>query len=145
MAHRRQNLTTVFVDSSVFFAAVCSPSGGSAKLFTLQNFHLQTSKIVLTEVERNIRKKLETYHLDRFFLLTGKLEIINQEPDDELIAKVKNIIVEKDAVILAEAKQSSAKILVTLDQKHFFTPEAQKFFLPGKILTPGQLIQKLGG
>ncbi len=63
----------IFLDSSVLFTAVNSPTGGSAKLFTLKNIKLTTSKLVLTETERNIREKLESYHLERFFLLTEKL------------------------------------------------------------------------
>ena len=52
-------MITVFLDSSVFFSAINSPSGGSAKLFTLKTIDLITSKLVLVEVERNVRKKLK--------------------------------------------------------------------------------------
>lgn len=126
----------VFLDSSVFFTAVNSPTGGSAKLFTLKNFKLVTSSLVLTEVERNIRKKLESYHLKRFFLLVQKLEILKQEPDHKLIQKAKNVIAKKDAVILAEAKMAKADYLITLDRKHFLTSKVIKFLKPKKIFTP---------
>lgn len=141
MAARRQNLTAVFVDSSVLFAAVLSPTGGSAKLFTLDKIKPQTSKVVLAEVERNVRAKGENYHIDRFFMLADKLELLDQVPNNLLIASAKKAIVEKDAVILAEAKQIKAKILVTLDKKHFLSAGAKKFLAPGKILTPKELIE----
>jgi len=141
MAKRRHSVTTsVFLDSSVIFTAVNSPTGGSAKLFTLKKVRLVTSPTVLTEVERNVRKKLLSYHLQRFFMLVEKLTIISQRPNDTLIAKAKKVIVEKDAVILAEARQTRADFLVTLDIKHFFTPQAARFLNPQKILTPKMMI-----
>ena len=130
----------VFLDSSVLFTAVNSPTGGSAKLFTLQKILLTTSPYVLTEVERNIRKKLFKHHLERFFMLVAKLEIIEQKPDIKLIEKAKKAIVEKDAVILAEAKQAKADFLVTLDRNHFLTEKAKNFIKPVKIVTPKMLI-----
>ena len=129
-----------FLDSSVLFTAVNSPTGGSAKLFTLQKILLTTSPYVLTEVERNIRKKLFKHHLERFFMLVAKLEIIEQKPDLKLIEKAKKAIVEKDAVILAEAKQAKADFLVTLDRNHFLTEKAKNFIKPVKIVTPKMLI-----
>lgn len=79
----------VFLDSSVLFTAVNSPTGGSARLFTLKKIKLVTSSLVLTEVERNIYKKLQNYHLKRFFLLVKKIEILKQEPNFQLIQKAK--------------------------------------------------------
>ncbi len=133
---------TAFLDSSVLFTAVNSPIGGSSKLFILQ-IKLITSKVVLTEVERNVRNKLDSYHLDRFFMLVNQLTILNQIPDEKIISEAKKLIAEKDAVILAEAKQAKSDFLVTLDQKHFFTKEAEKFLQPKRIVTPKMLIELL--
>lgn len=134
-------MKTVFVDSSVLFSAVNSPTGGSSKLFTLKNIKLITSKLVLTETERNVRKKLHGYHLDRFFMLVDKIEILKQLPDKKLIKKAQKVIIEKDSVILAESKQSKANFLVTLDKKHFLTNPVVKFLAPQKVLTPKMLIE----
>lgn len=128
-----------FLDSSVLFTAVNSPTGGSAKLFTLKNIKLMTSSLVLTEVERNIHKKLESYHLKRFFLLVQKLEILRQEPDSKLIQKAKRVIVKKDAVILTEAKIAEVDFIITLDRKHFFAPKVINFLKPKRIFTPKML------
>lgn len=133
----------VFLDSSVLFTAVNSPTGGSSKLFTLKRLMLCTSRVVLTEVERNVRKKLQSYHLDRFFLLVSKLQIIKQKPRATLINLAKKVIHEKDAVILAEAKQAEIDILATLDMKHFFTEKAMKFIAPKKIMTPKMVIEMM--
>ena len=137
-------MRSVFVDSSVFFTAVNSPTGGSAKLYTIQNIRLIVSPVVLTETERNVRKKLHSYQLERFFKLVGKMQILNQKPDLELIAKAKKIISEKDAVILTEAKLSKADFLVTLDKKDFLNEEVMDFLKPTIALTPKMLFGILG-
>jgi len=93
-------LKKVFVDSSVLFTAVNSPTGGSSKLFTLKDVRLITSPLVLAETERNVRKKLQSYHLNRFFTLSGKLKMVEQLLDEKAIIKAKKVIVEKDAAIL---------------------------------------------
>jgi len=134
-------MKTAFVDSSVLFSAAASPIGGSAKLFTLRNIQLVTSRIVLAETERNVRKKLQGYHLERFFLLVEKLTIRKQAPHEKRIEKAKNVIAEKDAVILAEAKQAKTNVLVTLDVKRFFTKSVADFLKPQKVLTPKLLIE----
>lgn len=132
-----------FLDSSVLFTAVNSPTGGSAKLFTLKKIKLVTSSLVLTEVERNIHKKLQNYHLKRFFLLVEKIEVLKQSPSHTLIRKAKKVIFEKDAVILAEAKMAKSNYLITLDRKHFFTPKAIRFLKPKRIFTPKMLLDLL--
>ena len=136
-------MKTAFVDSSVLFTAVNSPTGGSAKLFTLKNIKLITTRFVFTEVERNVRSKLQTYHLDRFFMLVEQLTTLDQAPRYTLTRRAKNVIVEKDAVILAESKQSKAHFLLTLDHKHFFTLSARNFVKPQRIVTPKMLIELL--
>lgn len=136
-------MKTVFLDSSVLFSAVNSPSGGSAKIFTLKNFKLITSPVVLAEVERNVRSKLTDFHVDRFFVLIEHIMIGAQQPKKTLIERAKKVIVEKDAVILAEAKQSSAAYIVSLDIKHFFTKEVSVFVTPQKIVTPKMLLEEV--
>lgn len=143
MARRRLSLKTAFLDSSVLFTAVNSPAGGSAKLFTLSKIKLITSKVVLAEVERNIRQKLQGYHLERFFMLVSKLEIIGQNPNESLIRQAKEEIAEKDSVILAEARMAKADFLITLDRKHFLTGSVAKFLKPQEALTPKQLFERL--
>lgn len=147
MAERRPTLTslpTVFVDSSVFFTAVNSPTGGSAKIFSLNEskFRLVTSPVVLTETERNVRKKLLDVHLERFLMLAKKLEVIKQTPKENLVNQAEIVIIKKDAVILAEAKQTRSDYLLTLDVKHFKTEAASKFVKPTEIVTPKELLSK---
>lgn len=132
-----------FLDSSVLFSAVASPTGGSSKLFTMKDLRLTTSPTVLTEVERNIRKKLQSHNLERFFMLVNKIILTSQKPNDQLIKKAMKVIVAKDAIILQEAKQAGSNFLVTLNRKHFLNPKVETFLKPQKALTPKMLIQKL--
>ena len=133
-------MKSVFIDSSVFFTATYSPTGGSAKIFTLGNIKLLVSPLVLTETERNVRSKLHSYQLQRFFKLVEKTQILNQKPDPDLIIKAKKVIAEKDAVILAEAKQAKCDFLVTLDKKDFLNEKVAIFLKPSIALTPKDLI-----
>ena len=137
------SLVNLFLDSSVLFTAVNSPVGGSAKLFTLQNIKLFVSKIVLHEVEKNVRSKLMNYHLDRFFMLTARLNIIAQTPSEILIGRAEKVIAKKDAVILAEAKNSDCDYLITLDKKDFLQPKVFKYIKPKKILIPKMFFETL--
>lgn len=143
MAGRRSAVTRVFVDSSVLFTAVNSLSGGSAKLFTLKRSRLLVSRVVLTEVERNVRQKLRSYHLDRFFELVKQLSVVSGLPDRSLVRRAKGVIAEKDTVILAEAKRVGADYLVTLDRKHFLTEKVMAFLWPKRAVTPKILLGKL--
>lgn len=134
-------MKTVFLDSSVLFTAVNSPVGGSAKLFTLKNIQLITSKIVLVEVERNVRKKLLDYHLERFFLLVDRIKILDIGLNKSDVEKAEKFIVKKDAVILSQAKASKSNFLLTLDKKHFLQEKAINYIKPTKILTPKDFLQ----
>lgn len=138
-------MKTVFVDSSVLFTAVNSPTGGSAKLFTLESINLTTSTLVLAEVERNVRQKLQSYHLERFFLLVEKLTITDQLPGGDLLEKAEKAIAKKDAMILAQAKEQKTNFLVTLDKKHFITESAAAFLKLQKVLTPKMLLAEIEG
>ncbi len=140
---RRGSTLTLFLDSSVVFTAVNSPFGGSAKLFTLPEVQLIVSKVVLTEVERNVKNKLTQLHIERFFTLAKNLTIITQLPSRELIERAQKVIVPKDAVILAEAKRVNPQYLVTLDKKHFFTTQVKTYIKPTIIASPKMIIDML--
>ena len=133
----------VFLDSSVWFSAVCSPTGGSSFVLSLASKKIEiiTTRTVLAEVERNVRQKLEFYHLERFFNLVKKSQILSQLSDRKLIKQAKKVIVKKDAVILAEAKRVQADFLITLDKKHFLKDEVRRFIKDAKICTPGEFIE----
>jgi predicted nucleic acid-binding protein len=127
----------------VLFTAVNSPFGGSAKLFTLNNTKLFVSNIVLHEVEKNIRKKLAEVHLKRFFRLVDRVGVIEGIPSKQEIDRAKRVIVEKDAVILAEFKRSQCSYLITLDKRDFLQEEVFGFVEPKKILSPKMFFEMI--
>lgn len=133
----------ILLDSSVLFTAVNSPTGGSSKLFTLKNVNLCVTPIILTEVERNVRKKLTSHHLERFFLLDKRLTVLKVTPNQKEILKVEKVIDKKDAPILSDAKNSKVQILLTLDQKDFLKPLVEKYLKPKKVMTPKMFFELL--
>lgn len=140
MAKRRSELK-VFLDSSVMFTAVNSPIGGSAKLFTLKNVKIIVSRVVLHEVEKNVRKKLQEVHLKRFFMLVKYCEILTELPDERELLKARKVIVEKDSAILSEFKQSDCSHLITLDKRDFLQDIVRKFIKPKEVVTPKEFIE----
>lgn len=134
----------VFADSSVWFAAVCSPAGGSSFIFSLasRKIELVTTQTVLAEVERNVRQKLEFYHLERFFNLTAKAKLLKGLPNKNLIVRSKKVIVAKDAVILSGSKRAKVGFLITFDKKHFLTDKVKTFMKGTIVCPPGEFIEK---
>lgn len=133
---KRGSIVDLFLDSSVLFSAVYSVTGGSAKLFTLKSVNLYASKLVLTEVERNVREGLQNYHLKRLFMLVDLIKIIEYDLNENEIRRAKAVIVEKDALILGNFKKSVCNYLATLDKKDFLQEKVFEFVKPKKILTP---------
>lgn len=76
-------------------------------------------------------------------MLIAKIKIVSQMPKEALIKKAKKAIAEKDAVILAEAKQAKTDFLVTLDRKHFLAKSAKNFLKPKKIVTPKMILEEV--
>jgi PHD/YefM family antitoxin component YafN of YafNO toxin-antitoxin module len=68
--------------------------------------------VILTNGGQAEAALVDIDYLNRFFLLVGKLEILKQEPEIELIKKAQKYIVKKDAAILAEAKKQNANFLL---------------------------------
>ena len=135
MAKRRSTIN-LFLDSSVLFTAVNSSFGGSAKLFTITGIELYVSRVVLHEVEKNVRKKLGEMYLERFFRLVEQLNIIEALATTKDIEKAKEVIVVKDSVILADFKLSQCNYLITLDRRDFLQEKVFAFVSPKKIVTP---------
>lgn len=133
----------VFLDASVLFAGVYSPSGGSSailKLIAHKKLKGFTSKMILKETEENIEEKLPTEVLLRYYytISTTSLTIL-PEPDSATVRSYYAVIDPKDAHVLASFNQSQADYLVTLDKKYFFTQTVRQRF-PGKIVSPKELL-----
>lgn len=135
----------VFLDASVFVAAAGSASGGSSLVLEVckgLRFSAVTTRRILLEAQKNIRKKLSSEALLRFYKEIGKLnpEVI-EPPAKEKLSQYDGIIAFKDRHVLAGALESQAAFLITLDCKHFKTEAIKQANLPITIVTPKEFLE----
>lgn len=113
------NPPSVFIDSSVYFAASYSASGSARDLFhaaALEQIRIVLSPKVLIETERNILESAA--HAHRAFLeFRDMLPHRLVTPSDELVSEAGLIVVAKDAPIVAAAYSASADFLATYDRR----------------------------
>ena len=135
------------MDANIYFSAARSPLGGSGFVIELakrKKLKLFATVEVLKEAERNLRLKEDIKVLVRYYenleFAKPKIIKINKSKAKDKFGKIIN---EKDTLVLAGAERSKVDYLVTLDKKHFFINKLNLAELPFKIVTPGQLIEKL--
>jgi predicted nucleic acid-binding protein len=135
----------VFLDTSVLFSAVLSPTGGARKLFLLGEadvLDLLVGRHVLREADEVVRRKAPT----SLPLLAQLLELGNVEtvpaPTQKQIESARSVITyPPDAYVLAEAIRSEADWFVTHDKEHFIKARSS-IRLPLIIGTPGDFLQQ---
>ena len=131
----------VFLDAGVYIAGAGSALGGSRQILDwcaerlLQPF---TSQQVLTEVRRNVAKKLPRAVAASERILQAINAELASEPTNEEIADAAQVVPEKDAPILAAARRTNVEYFVTLDRKHFKQPRVQDV-VPFQIVLPEEL------
>jgi predicted nucleic acid-binding protein len=134
----------VFLDASVLIAAAALPGGGSSLVLEVcrgRNFYTATTRKVLLEAQKNIRKKFSGDTLLRFYkeIAILKSEIVNPAIQEEL-SQYDGIIATKDRHVIACAIKCSAAFLITLDRKHFQTEAIKQANLPVTIMTPKEFL-----
>jgi predicted nucleic acid-binding protein len=135
----------VFLDTSVVFAAVLSPSGGSRKLFLLAEagvLKLMVGPTVLQECDEVIRRKIPG-SLPKLAQLLAAAQTETAAPASKRQIKTAQSYVRyiPDAHVLAETIQAKPDWFVTHDKEHFLKRRS-KIKLPFEIGTPGDLIQR---
>ena len=135
----------VFLDASVFVAAAGSASGGSSLILEVckgLGFSAVTTRKILLEAQRNIRKKMSSEALLRFYKEIGNLSLeVIKPPAKEKLSQYDNIITLKDRHVLAGALESRTAFLITLDRKHFQTEAIKQANLPITIMTPKEFLE----
>ena len=136
----------VFLDTSVVFAAVLSPTGGARKLFQLGEAGLLKLFIgsnVLRECDEVVRRKAPASLPTLAQLLEiGRVEIA-PTPTRKMVEVARSMVgYEPDAYGLAEAISAEPDWFITHDKEHFLKErkDPDLFFQIG---TPGDLIQSL--
>ncbi len=131
----------VFFDADVIIAGSASQIGASFLLLQLCELGLLnglTSKQVVEECKRNIRKKLPK--AEPFFkqIIKYSLEIV-PNPKSKVIKTYQQEAHLKDVPILAAALETKAQYLLTFNISHYW-PDADRNIL---ICKPGDLLQKI--
>jgi predicted nucleic acid-binding protein len=135
----------VFLDTSVLFAAVLSPTGGARKLFLLAEtgvLKLVVGPIVLEECDEVIRRKAPGSSPRLAQLLAAAQTETSAPPSKRQIKTAQSYVrYAPDAHVLAEAIHAKPDWFVTHDKEHFLKSRS-KIKLPFEIGTPGDLIQR---
>ena len=147
----------VFLDTSVVFAAVLSPTGGARKLFQLGEvgiLKLLVGPNVLRECDEVVRRKIPASLPALAQLLdAGRVEA-TPLPTAKMIELARSLVeYEPDALVLAEAISAEPGWFVTHDKEHFLKGHIPTLLdgmgkgasLTFQIGTPGDLIQTLKG
>lgn len=137
----------LFLDASTLIAAAASPDGGSSlvvELCTLGKAKALVTRLVLREAERNINNKLSEQVLLRYYNFLGSLDPeLVLPPSLIAIQRAAELVADKDAHVLAAAREGDATHLITLDRKHLLPKEVRQGALPIIVCTPGDYLQEL--
>jgi predicted nucleic acid-binding protein len=137
---------SVFLDSSVLYAAAFSPTGPARRLL-LKGFAgsvtLCVSDLVLEETKRNLTKNApET--LPYFTIIADLLTASVTNPTKTAVLKAAQIVHLKDAPIVAAAAKAKADFLATHDVKHLLAQSRAIEQAYGiTVLTPAELLRIL--
>jgi len=136
---------SLFLDSSVFVAALISSAGGSFRICresSAGNLETHVTRYVLDEVASVIGRKYPAL-LNRIpYLLSWANVNAHKNASAARVRKVLDLINREDAPILAGALRVNADFLATLDQKDFFTKRLAEAYLPLVIVTPRTFFQQ---
>ncbi len=135
----------IFLDTSVVFAAVLSPTGGARKLFLLGEagmLQLVVGPTVLRECQEVVERKAPTSLSTLAQLLSSaSLETSHAPTKKQISAAEVYVQYAPDARVLAEAMLAKPDWFVTHDKEHFLKHRS-RINLPFEIGTPGDVLQR---
>ena len=135
----------IFLDTSVIFAAVLSPTGGARKLFLLGEIGLLNLVIgptVLSECQEVVQRKSPVSLPTLAQLLANALLETSRAPTQKQISAAEVYVqYAPDARVLAEAMLAKPDWFVTHDKEHFLS-RRNRIDPPFEIGTPGDVPQK---
>jgi len=136
----------IFLDTSVVFAAVLSPTGGARKIFQLGEagiFKLIIGPGVLRECDEVVRRKAPaTLPTLAQLLDISRVETTLAATPISMEMALSIVEYEPDARVLAEAINARPDWFITHDKEHFLK-ERRNSDLAFRIGTPGDLLQDL--
>ena len=135
----------LFLDTSVIFAAVLSPTGGARKLFLLGEaglLQLVVGPTVLRECQEVVQRKSPASLPTLAQLLASATLETSQAPTQKQIGTAEAYVqYAPDARVLAEAMLAKPDWFVTHDKEHFLKHRS-RIDLPFEIGTPGDVLQR---
>ena len=135
-----------FLDTSVLFAAVLSPTGGARKLIHLGEagaLRLVIGPTVLNEADEVVRRKaMASRPVLAQLLEAGRVEISSAPTEIQIARARQHVQYAPDARVLAEAIRARPDWFVTHDKEHFLK-QKPGLRLPFTVGTPGDLIQSI--
>ena len=141
-----QKKPRVFLDTSVIFAAILSPTGGARKLFLLGEaglLQLVAGPTVLRECQEVVQRKSPASLPTLAQLLASASLETSQAPAQKQIDAAKAYVqYAPDALVLAEAMLAKPDWFVTHDKEHFLK-HRHRIDLPFEIGAPGDILQHL--
>lgn len=133
----------IFVDSDVVLSSLLSSKGAAHFLLNEVDLELNISNISLREIERGIAKlSLDKNQLK--ILVKNRLKLIElKESTKKIKVDFENYIFdEDDAHVVAGAKKTKAKVILSYNLKHFNKQKISEDF-GITVLTPAQYLQYL--
>jgi predicted nucleic acid-binding protein len=146
-SHPSRTPRSVFLDSSVFFAAAYSVTGSAHELLQAA-FHgrvsLVLSEYVLAETERNLLESAPRAH-PAFLRLRATLPYRLSNPSKRLVEKAATVVVAKDAPIIAAARSARVSLVATYDRKDLLSKQqAIHGAFAITVATPEEILLALG-
>ena len=135
----------LFIDSSVLFSASNSAKGHARDLMTMSanvEITLVLSNYVLRETIRNL-SQLKQAPLEAFEEILSNATIEVVDAGKQAVVDAGNLVVLKDAPIIAAAKTARVDMLVSLDKKHILNHPELESYIKASIVTPAEAFQKL--
>ena len=137
---------SVFLDSSVLYAAAFSPTGPARRLILKGlegSVALAISDLVLEETKRNLTKNASSA-LPYFHLLADLFSPVVINPTTAEVRKAAQVVHLKDAPIVAAAAKGKAAYLATHDVKHLLShTQAIEAAYGITVLSPAELLSVL--
>jgi predicted nucleic acid-binding protein len=144
---KSRSTPSVFVDSSVFFAASYSATGSARDLFlaALQGrVSLVLSNYVLEETERNLQMGVSRGYA-AFLHFRDTFPFRLRTPSKQLVIDTARVVSAKDAPIIAAARSARVKLVATYDRKDLLSKRQEIFEAFGVIVAPpDEILQRLG-
>jgi predicted nucleic acid-binding protein len=136
------NQWKVFLDTNVLIAGLASRAGASAAILDIgeaEEIRIVISQHVLIEADRVFFNKFP--HLSSQFRMFIKslTPLLIDDPNSQAVREASEVIEVNDAPILAAVKLQKVDYLVTLNTKHFKTPQVRNY-ASTPIVTPGEFL-----